>query len=316
MKTKQLISGMIVAATILTASASAYAQSSSETSAGSSSRGMSMPHGTTTAQIPQMLSPKWAFSYVSFFSGPPVADLQSESTSAARDGYTLGLSLQNQLGVRYWLSEQLSIMPVFDFDYQFTDPHKTDTTGVSLVYDSFIKAKYIDAVKGYIEGNKASVDLEARYYVPVGEFSRENESYGSVRLAAIPGIDLPEYGLQLSVLTYYRYWMQTNFYQVSTRYNIVPKNTVGLPEHTFYVGPQINYRISKTFNAWLLYEQSHTIDTLGFASTSDPRKSHTDIEPGIDIRLMNGVYISPYLNWYTNQPIDTTSINLITSITI
>lgn len=309
MKRTQLVVGIITLAITLSLSAVANAQGS-ESSASAS--------GTTTAttRVPKTLSPKWAFSYVSFFTGPPVSDLRSDETAAARDGFSLGLALQNQLGVRYWLTDQLSVTPVFDFEYQLTDPHKNNTSGVALVYDSFIKTKYVDALKGYIENNKLSVDLEARYYVPVSEFSRENGSYGSIRLAAIPGLDVPDTNLQISVLTYYRYWMQTNFYQVSTRYNIVPKNTVGLPEHTFYIGPQINYRISKTFNAWLLYEQSHTIDTLGFASTSDPRRSHSDIEPGIDIRLMNGVYISPYLNWYTNQPIETTSVNLITSITI
>lgn len=272
---------------------------------------------SASTSVGQSAKPNWSFNYTSFLSGPPVSDLRSDETAATRDGFTVGLSLQNQLGVRYWFNKQLSVMPVFDFDYQFTDPHETgENKGASLAYDSFVKLKYIDALAGYVQGNKLSLDLEGRYYVPVSEWSRVNESLGSIRLAAIPGIDFAGGSWQISSLLFYRYWMQSHYYQLPTKYNPVAKNTVGLPEHTFYAGPQVSYRYSKTLNFWTLFEASYTLDTLGFNSATDPRRSNVDIEPGLDIRIMNGVYVSPYLNWYVSQPLDTTSINLITSITI
>lgn len=297
----------------------AYAQSN-KTNARKTASIRQTPNTSTTGAETTVRSgfgPKYTFNYVSFLSGPPISDLRSDETVAAREGYTLGLSLQNQIGVRYWLNPNLSIMPVFDFEYQFTDPHRNGANkGVSLVYDSFIKAKYVDVAKTYVQGNKLSFDAEARYYLPVSEFSRINDSYGSIRLAVVPGINFAGGKWELSALSFYRYWMQTRFYQLPTRHNQIPKNTFGLPEHTFYTGPQISYRASKTFNLWMLFEASYTIDTLGFNSATDPNRSNMDIEPGVDIRIANGVYVSPYLNWYVSQPINTTSINLITSITI
>lgn len=261
--------------------------------------------------------PKYTFNYTSFLTGPPITDLRSDETVAVREGFTLGLSLQNQIGVRYWFNENFSVMPVFDFEYQFTDPHRNGANkGVSLVYDSFIRAKYVDVAKTYVQGHKLSLDAEARYYVPVSEFSRINDSLGSLRLAVVPGINFADRKWEISALSFYRYWMQTRFFQRPTRHNPVPRNTFGLPEHTFYTGPQISYRASKTFNLWMLFEASYTIDTLGFNSATDPNRSNMDIEPGVDIRIANGIYVSPYLNWYISQPISTTSINLITSITI
>lgn len=244
----------------------------------------------------------------SFFYGPPVTAPTRSSTTAFTKGGVWGLSLQNQIAAKYSLTSDLSITPVFDFVYQLTDP----TNGgayrrVSMMYDSFIKVAKAGLFRGKLFGQKASLDCDTRIFVPTSESSRENGTRGSVRMSVIPSIELNRSNFSLSMVNHARYWIQSNDRQALD-------HLATLPRLQLYTGPQLNYQFAPQITAWILYEATVVVDTAGIPNTRNSNRSLADVEPGVDIKINDRVSVTPYLNWYTNQPLSTTSMNLNANI--
>jgi hypothetical protein len=258
-----------------------------------------------------------SLSLTSFYYGPPIGELGSKETAASRAGYTLGLSIQNQLALRYRLSPALSVIPVFDFEYQLTDPHNAGANeGFVLSYDSYIKLRHSKLTDAQSSAGRFTLGGDVRYYVPTSEFSRANDSPGSVRATLTPHFQFKRSRFSIGMLTFARYWIQTQTYQVPTRFNPVRSKTTPLPQLTLYAGPQVTYDVTDRVAAWLLFEGYLTIDTIGVTSAERPGRSLYDIEPGVDFQVTRQIYVSPYLNWYTNQPLSTVSLNITARFTI
>ncbi len=244
----------------------------------------------------------------SFFYGPRVAAPTSSSTTAFTKGGIWGLSLQNQIAAKYNLTNDLSITPVFDFVYQLTDPTNGGADRrVSLMYDSFIKVAKAGLIRGKLLGQKATLDCDTRVFVSTSESSRENKTRGSVRVSFIPSIEFNRSNFSLSMVNHARYWVQSN-----DRQALDPSAT--LPRLQLYTGPQLNYQFTQQVTAWVLYEATVVVDTAGIPNTRNPNRSLADVEPGLDIKINDRVSMTPYLNWYTNQPLSTTSMNLNANI--
>jgi hypothetical protein len=247
---------------------------------------------------------------LSFFYGPPIANPTSNQSPVPTIGYASGLSVQNQLGLRYEFQPTWSLTPTADFEYRVTDPfNKGIGQSFALTYDSFIKLMKSNLVDFDIAANTLSFDLDLRYYVPTSSFSRENGTLGSARAALNSSLYLPHSNFSFSAVGAVRYYFQQYYYRHDER-------TAALAQATYYAGPQVNYRINDNVTLWSLFELSITQDTVGGSTAANPQKSVADIEPGVDFKVTKGVYLSPYLNWFTNQGLDTTSINMTASISI
>jgi hypothetical protein len=290
------------------------------TTPANSAQGVETAEETQEQALAQGDSRPYMFSLTSFLTGPPLSNPVSNETVAYIEGNTLGLSLENQLGLVWFAADNLTVTPVFDFEYQFTDPHRGgDAKGLSLTYDSFLRVYRSDLVRTPVGPHAFTIDVEGRAFVPTSQYSRGNGTLGGARLAVNPGFEVANSPFSFFVVTFARYWFQTQALESrSAAGNAVSLQTRdrGLPQWQFYMGPQVNYRVSPTMRAWFLVETSRTLDTLGYTNTSDPRASLTDIEPGVDLHLTRSLTLSPYLNWFIQQPISTMSFNMTANFTL
>lgn len=271
-----------------------------------------VPANTSTASAVIEAAPRKALPLsidaTSMFYGPTVTSPGRGATTAFTRDEVWGLSVQNQIAAKYKISDKMAITPVFDFVYQLTDPNNGGADRrASLMYDSYVKLSRSGLAQANIAGNEITLDGDVRYFVPSSEYSREVKSLGAARLSLNPSVQFGRSPLSLSSVNHMRYWFQTK-----------EANAAGgmLPRMQLYTGPQLNYRFSDAVTAWVLYEATVVIDTAGMPNTRIPGRSLTDIEPGVDIRLSDRVSLTPYLNWYTSQPIKTTSVNLTANLAV
>lgn len=249
-----------------------------------------------------------SISATSMLYGPAVSKLGSGSTTAYTAGDVWGLSAENQIAMKYRLSDSMTITPVFDFVYQFTDPLNGGADRrASLMYDSYIKLSRYGIASASLAGNDLAIDSEMRLYVPSSESSRDNGTLGGVRLAINPSLQFAKSRWSLSSVNHVRYWIQTRDTSASGS---------NLPRIQLYTGPQMNYKVSDAVTAWVLYEATVIFDIAGIPNSRNPKRSLADIEPGIDVKVNDRVSLTPYLNWYTSQPIKTTSVNLTANFTV
>lgn len=250
-------------------------------------------------------------SMLSFLYGPSLNDPASGETPTTYMGNPDGITIQNQVGVGLLLTDNISIQPVFDFELVMTDPnanYKKDQY-FSLTYDSYIKFNYSSIFEVETDAARYGLSADVRYFVPTSDFSRDNNSAGSARLTLTPGVQFAHSRISLGFVNFVRYYFQKQLYQTNNR-------NVALPELMIYTGPLINYQINDRFGVWLLGEASMTRDTLGHWNNKDASRSLVDLEPGLDIRVNKYFTLSPYLNWFVNRSISTTSVNLMASVTL
>lgn len=306
MKKLWLKSGALVTTTALW-SFGALAASSSSVTVPASINPANTSTATATVEGAKEKALPLSISATSYLYGPTVTDPTAGSTTAYTAGDVWGLSAQNQIALKYKLTDKMAITPVFDFVYQFTDP----TSGgadrrASLMYDSYIKLSRSGIIEKNIQGNDFALDADARLFVPSSEGSRENNTLGGLRVSINPSLQFGKSAFSLSSVNHMRYWFQTQ--------DKGTKSGSPLPRTQLYTGPQINYKFSEAVTAWVLYEATVVFDTAGIPNTRNPNRSLVDLEPGVDIKLGKRVSLSPYLNWYTSQPISTTSMNLTASV--
>jgi hypothetical protein len=289
----------------LSVSGLAFAQSSS-----TSAPAMS---GTSTTQssavAPQTALSRIGVSTLSWFYGPYVNNLKENTVTDDSVDSVKGLDSRHQLTVKYNISDKMSIGPVLDFLWSFTDKEgKNDNTFAWK--DSFIKFKHSDLYSANIGGNDISVAGDLRYFVPSSKNSRTSNNYGGMRLSLNPSIQFGKSPFSISTVNYSRVWFQTQ-----------TNNPAGssLPLLELYTGPQINYQVNDAVTAFVLYEADLVYNNNGVPNSRDVKKSQpslADVEPGVDIKLHDRVTLSPYLNWFTNQRLSTTTVNLAASFTL
>ena len=145
--------------------------------------------------------------------------------------------------------------------------------------------------------------------MPTSDYSRENKTLGSARFTVTPNLQIGESGLSLAVVNFVRYWFQRQDLQSGS-------TDLTLPRLMLYTAPILSYSIRDNFSVWGMLEATMSYDTFGFVNTDDPNRSLMDLEPGFDFKLSDHVTISPYLNWFVNRPLNTTSINFMAHLSI
>ncbi len=262
--------------------------------AATSTTSQSVTQGSSVAPEAKKLPINMSFLTMMF--GPQVSDPVSSMTSSDSIGGKSGLGTRNFLSMTYKLSEKLSLTPVLDFNYQLTDNDR----GASL-NDAYIRLKRKEILSSNIGIHPVSMDADIRYYAPTSQGARDNNAIGAVRTSLYPSVQIAKSRFSLSGLFFAKAWMQTQ----DTNAKGKNLNMVQL-----YSGPQISYAVSDKISAFILQEANVVYNTAGIPNSRDPNTSLVDLEPGVDIQVNDRVTLSPYLNWYTNQNISTTSVNL------
>jgi len=217
-----------------------------------------------------------------------------------------GIYTREQLGVKYIINEKTSIKPTVDFNYRLTDPTPAKNNRQFHWRDSYVNLSRTGVIEETVAGNAAAMDLGLRAYVPTSQSSRDNNTLGGARLALYPSLEIGKTGFSLSNESYARYWFQQHENNDKGKSLIMAE---------LYTGPQLNYAVNDKVNAFVLFEAIVDYDKSGMPTNStDPKASQCDFEPGVDLKLHKNVTVSPFLNWYTNQPMYTTTLNINASI--
>lgn len=256
-------------------------------------------------------TPPFSAQLLSFLYGPALNDPGSGVAPDTFRSDREGVNLQNQFSLAYNVNDQISIAPVFDFELYLSDPadQYDRAQRLSMTYDSYVRATYNNMLSADVGTSTLSLSSDVRYYVPTSDFSRDNRSPGSLRLMLTPSLSFAHSSWSLAVVNFVRYYFQRQAFMTNNP-------GLALPRVMYYTGPVVSYQVNDKVALWNVLEATVTYDTQGVANTTDPDRSLFDVEPGVDLKVSDHVTLSPYLNWFVNRPLNTTSINLMASVSM
>lgn len=245
------------------------------------------------------------------FTGPSINKPTSMGTPDDSINNTQALSMEHYLGFKYKLSDSVSLVPTMDMLYNFTDPNRDGNTRGFSWGDAYLSLRKSALINTSLGSNKLTIDGWLNYYAPTSKIERVSNTIGSIAVWANPTLQFGKSRWSLSGYSYARQYMQTNSRpQIS---DISPGTF--LIQSKFYAGPQINYEFNDKATGFLLYEAVARIYTNGYPDwVRNSQRSLTDLEPGMMINVSKSVMLMPCLNWYLNQPVSTTSVNLNASL--
>lgn len=231
-----------------------------------------------------------------------------------------GIYLRQKIAGKYAIDDKTAIKPTLDFDFQLTDPEK-EKTGIRQFRwrDSYVTLSRKSLIETNLKGNDVALDGDVRWFVPSSEKSRMNNTVGAARLSLNPSIQIGKSPLSFSMANYAKYWFQTrnNDIRKADKHNANGANTTPLAMFEMYSGPQVNYAFTDKVTAFVLYEGYVNFDTSGMPNSKTKKDiSLIDVEPGVNLQLHDRVSVTPFLNWFTNQPLYTTTFNLNAAFTL
>lgn len=176
-------------------------------------------------------------------------------------------------------------------------------TGAGTEKDTIFKDPYFRVKKSNVINNGGlNLALDGRFYAPVSQSSRKNEQTLSLRSTQYLKYTTGRWTL-LST-TYARHYARGAETPVSWE---------------FYAGPEVDFQITPTLSASMLYEMLtvHHKASNGFTSQFE-EGAGTDLEPGLSWDITPSISFSPYLNINTGGRVswDTTSINFLLTASI
>ncbi len=203
------------------------------------------------------------------------------------------------------------------FNTFMTDPGNTGNLKGFKWRDSYVKLAKGDLGAVNLGGNELSLGGDVRYFAPTSLRSRLDNNRGQARLSLNPNLQFGKSIFSLAAVNYAKFWMH------SQRLGSALDGTAtGNPmtEWEFYTGPQVTAQLGDVVGVWVLYEAIVQRDTVSNWSNgkdaSHSGKALADLEPGATFNIGKNISISPFLNWYTSLPINTTSVNMSLSASL
>ncbi|HRK02569.1 MAG TPA: hypothetical protein PLH57_07870 [Oligoflexia bacterium] len=241
---------------------------------------------------------------VNDFYGPALNDLGARQTADSAKDAVQPLNSRHQIGISYAIDESTKFTPTLDFSLNYTIPKGVENGERNFAWnDSYLKLSRAGLLDGKLGGNAVALDGDIRYMLPTSKGARDADSYGAVRLSLSPSMQIANSNFSIVATNYARIHM----------YRSVTEN-LSATRWKFYTGPQVNYAVNDKVTAFVLFEAVAAFDNQGYSNTTNDQLSLADLEPGVELNLHERVSLTPFLNWYTNQPISTTSINLNATI--
>lgn len=273
--------------------------------------GTAVTEGSTQARVSTKTSPKEStdtqtesstmtfgdrvsLNYFAIFYGPSVGEPSSyQATPTGERDENRPLLVKNYLSAGYRLSDYVSASatgywawrPVLGQQVFMRDPY------VRIGHSSLINS-----------GN-FNLYADARLHFPITAGSREMDM-----LAGLQTFQMATYQLGASRWTLGLYG--------SARFNVYGVQGIGNPDLELYIGPNVNYQVSRNLALTLLYEMGTTHyygdDPMNFYSEG------SDLEPGLSWDITPRINVNPYLTIYTGEKIsfDTTAFGMTLSLSL
>lgn len=223
----------------------------------------------------------------SYYYGPSLGNMTVNTPKVdGSDDPKSPQALDSTLFLGYKLSDTLTVGLAEEFFYKpfvsevnFTDP--------------FIKLAKKDLIK---EGH-FSIAADLRGYIPLTQKSIDSELIAGIRSTQFTTYEIPDTKWSIGSYSFLRF----NAYTADGTGN----------DLIAYFGPHIDYQITPTISASLLYEMA-THHKYNTSLTSFEEEAPDDIEPSLSWDITPSFTIAPYLNLFpSNLSIASTTINMI-----
>lgn len=302
--------GAIVALTTISLTGTALAQSSSVTAPKATSTATASSVAPAEKKLPIGVSTQ-SMLYGTRLNDP-FNELTTDSDYNSDGSVASPIKSEHLVKFKYSLAKSLDLTPTLNFYIQHTDGAANKEKVNQFQWrDCFVKLSRDGILERKIGRHTLALDGDLRYYAPTSNLSRRNNSMGSARISMNPSLRFANSKFSLAFSNNFRYWFQTRDIDIASKTN----DPSALIRSELYVAQQINYQATPKLNLFVLYENALDTDKLG-AQNIDRPTSAADLEPGLEFQVSPRVMISPWLNWYTSQSIDTTTFNLTANITL
>ena len=250
--------------------------------------------------------------------GPPVNNLGAEtpagatagagklsSTSRGGGGGKGGgcdYSLRHSLSVGYALDPDTTIAPVLDLSQNLTGIQSKQLT----LNDPQVKLTLKNIFEQSLWTESVRSNLLFSLYVPVSDLSRSMHSHGALSVSATPHLHFKESRFSLSGIAS----LKSGFYEGVNSELVSSK---------LFSGVQGNYQISHRMEVFLMSYTNVQIGTrVAMVDAGLPSETFDHDRASHPLALMSGlkidaspmIAITPRLNWFLDQPIQTTTVGL------
>ncbi|MGE4234284.1 MAG: hypothetical protein AB7F43_13225 [Bacteriovoracia bacterium] len=244
--------------------------------------------------------------YLGMFYGPVVTEPGNHAIPDTTIGASSGTYVRSNLSLDYIFNPQWSVGAVADFDYNLTDPNSGGASVGYAARDYYIAGRHTNAyTERFGGGHVFNLNADTRYYAPTSRSSWRKHSLGAVRLTLDPSIQFANSRWSFSTRLYSKHFIQT-------RSRSETGDLLNIAE--LYVSPQLNYNFSDKISAFFLAEAVTLVKAD--LSIGDPTQHLVDVQPGMNFQLGKSFVLTPYLSWFTELPVKTTTANLNAAVTL
>jgi hypothetical protein len=247
---------------------------------------------TSTSSAAPKLIDKLTVSYLNVFYGASITDPAASTQPNTDTGEARGGSpifMKNYVSVGYKINDRVTLAPVLYWTYQ--PVRGNDLT----LKDSYLKLGHSKVLS---IGN-FSMAADVRLAAPTSTVSRDVGRIGYLMSKQVSSFEIPKSRFTLGLTTY----GMVHAYS----------KAAGKQMTEFYAGPSVDYTITPTLRAGLLYEAA-AAHTYGQGATA-MNNLGTDLEPNVSWDITPNINLNPYIDLKTSQGIkaETTSIGAVFS---
>ncbi len=212
-------------------------------------------------------------------------------------------SFRHSLSLSYAYSSEVSISPTLDVN----EPITGNKAGQWVMNDPQLRVNLKNWFQTSLFNEVCRSNLVFAYYAPLSSLSKSNGSQGALSVSTSPHLYFSQTRFSLGGSVS----MKTGFYN--------PQGNTELVSSKLFGSVQVNYQISKPLETFVTTHTTFPIGphvTMADAGLSSQtftpeRAAHTvGIMTGMKAQLTKTISVTPRLNWFLDQPIQSTTVGM------
>jgi hypothetical protein len=225
----------------------------------------------------------------------------TSSASAGGGGKGDGYSLRHLISFGYSLNNRLVLSPILDLG----QPISGANSGSLSLNDPQLKLAFREILNQDYGKQELRSGLAMTYYAPVSDLSKLHHSQGAFQVGLSPKLQFKDSRYSLGG----NLSLKSGFYQTELHNELVSSRV--------NMGIQQNYDLSDATQAYFMCHSEVSIGPKvamadpGIVTSSNSHSSRLfGLMTGLRFQASKTLSFAPRLNWYTDQPIQTTSVGL------
>lgn len=253
----------------------------------------------------------------SMFMGPSMNNLDGHLASGAGNSPFVrnGVSFRHLVSLSYLFSDRVKLTPVLDTSQQFDG---SSTSGTFVINDPQLRLEISPLGHFDLGGNELRTTLWISAQAPLSQASQSMGSQGALTFSLIPHLHFR--GTHFGAMGIFS--LKNGAYEK-------PDGSGSMYSGAFFSGLQGFYRVSDPLLFYLMgftfvmtgqrppiTDLSSLPPALAAFLNSKMTQIPIGISPGAMIRVYRGISICPRVNWFVNQPIETSTLGVNANIQV